>query len=277
MPAYKSRRRKYRRSYTSRKSKGGGVKKLFKLISYSVSGLLFFSIAFYLYTLTQTITKPFANASNGVNLTENVYDSKKPFTILLVSLENKENPSTKLNGFYLYHIDPTVNKSSLTKFNKDVKFKVSQDSEEVVSVENIYSSADLNNRDGLEYLIKLVKKNLAINVDAYLIYDLKSINDLEVMDILVNPQDLSSSVKYTDFLRVSKFVNYSITNILSDLSSVEILKLVSDTKSIPESNQNYHEFSNDNFSEEGFDTLWQQNTWFESHQRDRLSVTVLKV
>ena len=279
MPRVQSKRKRYTfKSSYKRKSKNlRGVKKFIRLLAISISGLFFFCIAFYLYTLTQNIKKPFANASDGVDFSEKSYDSTRPFNILAIELKNIEDRASDIVSLYIYHLDTIDSKSFLLKVPVNVNVEYPRSLEEPIPIYKFYSLGNAGNESsGVELTGGFIRNYLAINADGYIIYDKNTVAALKDLGINFNKENIPDSIKYSDFLKISKLFEISRKMILSDLTSVEIIRLVGDIKNISNTSYEYVELEDSNMNDpKEFDSYWQELSNYTEIHSERLSVTIL--
>lgn len=279
MPAPRKARKKYtyRGSYKKRSSKFKGLKKLFRLMGFSITGLVLFATAFYLYTLTENLRNPFAKASDGVDYTDKSYDSTDPFNIMIVDLENKNDPYSKISNLYIYHIDPVNNRGVVFDIPTDVDIDFLSVNDEKNNISGLYGVGNLyEDTRGIKILYNFVKGQFSILPNAYIIYDAKSKEDFKRFGIDIDINNLGDSIKYSYFLKVSNLFDFSRKDVLSDLSSIEMVKIIGDTKNITPSSYKYIKLEKHHIlNPYDFDSVWQDNTYYLDIDNERHTVTIL--
>ncbi len=278
MPVRKYRKRTYRYTtkYRRRSKKIKKIKKLVRIVTFSLLGLLLSSVSFYLYTLTINLKKPFASASNGIDFNSNFYNSSKPFNVILIHVSDTRDLHSDIKQLYLFRIEPGNKKVLLVKIPVETQTYLNKTIGNGY-VSKLYSLGNYsNNKLGVQYIVNFIKKTLAINVDAYVVYDDQAINKFKDININVSSKDLPKSIKYSYFLKIGDLFNISRQNLLSDLNSVEMFKILSDTKSVSLPNYIYKELTPKELSSpKEFDFFWQNNTENKDIFYERLLVTVL--
>lgn len=277
MPVRRVTRRSYnyRSKYKRRSKKLQAIKKVVRLFSFSITGLVLFSVAFYLYTLTQNLSKPFAYASNGADSNSVAYDSSKPFNVLFIGLDNKEDSSSQIISLYLYHLDPIENKSVLFEIPTNITVQTPIKNDDV-EISELYKIGNLMYREeGVVNVTNFVQRYFAIDVDGYIIYDKKSVEALNDLGMTITPDNLSDSIKYSYFLHVSSIFSFSRQHLLSDLNSIEAFKILSDSKNVGLS-QKFIKLNSDDVKNTGdFDNIWQKETSYSQIHKERYQVTIL--
>ncbi|HHH14146.1 MAG TPA: hypothetical protein ENJ78_00375, partial [candidate division WWE3 bacterium] len=278
MPARKYKRRtyKYTAKYKRRSKRLKRIKKVIRIFSFSIIGLVLSSIAFYLYTLTINLQKPFASASGGIDFNKTSYNSTKPFNLLLAEVSDTKDLHSDILDLYVFRIEPMNKKVVLIRIPVNTYTYLNKAIGEGY-ISKLYSLGNYSNKKlGYEYTINFLKRTLAINIDGYVFYDTEALNRFKSLNIKVNKEDLPDSIKYSYFLKISDLFNISRNNLLSDLNSMEIFKILSDTKSVSKDNYVYKELTASELSSpKEFDFFWQNNTEYTSIFSERLLVTVL--
>lgn len=277
MPAYKRRTNK---RYTNLKYKqkfkyAKRVKRLFKLFILSLTGLFLFSIAFYLYSLALILKEPFVKASGAVDFSNKNYNSVSDFNLLFVKLSDVNNTSAKVENLYLYKISPSKGFSVIASVPVDALAEGFYKNDSKIS-ELYFLGNSGDNNEGIINLKKFVLKNFAIGVDAYVVYDDKTVDKLGELGINFNKNSVSDSIPYSSFLKINKIFDILRKNIKSDLSTVELFKIITDTKNIKQQNVSYinlntPDLENYNF----FDKLWAEYNELELNVNFRNTIIIL--
>lgn len=277
MPAYKRRTNKrytslkYKQAFKRKKS----INSFFKLVGISVTGLVLFSVAFYLYTLTLILKEPFVKASGFVDFSKNSYDSNNDFSVMLVELDDIKDTASKVNKLYLYKISPKNARSIIIEI--PVNAVSAGFYTDATLVSDLYFLGNSNDESrGVTNLKKLILKNFAVSVDSYILYDGDTLKQLSDLNININRNDIPNSIRYTSFLNVSKIFEILRKHIKSDLSSVEFFKIVTDTKNLSQSEFKFISILSSDFTDTNkFDNLWLNYNNLELNLNYRNTVIVL--
>jgi hypothetical protein len=261
MPARRKYNYKYTNKYRKRNAATRRVKKVFKLTVLSVVGLLLFSVAFYLYSITLIIKRPFANASSAVDYNVESYNSTKPFNILFIELEDKEDAYSNVSSLHIYHINPLKNKGLVFEIPVNINLEYSKRLGEG-ELTKLYSMGNFGDENrGVETVTNFLEKQLAINIDGYVVYDSSLPAKLSDINISISKQGLPASIKYTTLLKIPRLFDLCRYDVFSDLSSVEALKLLTDTKVLAGGDFEFILLSKEQISNpQEFDNLWQERT-----------------
>ena len=275
MPARKRNSYRYKTKY--RRSKNlKRVKKTFKLVLVSLTGLFLFAVAFYLYSISLVVKKPFANASSGLDLNDHSYDSVISFNVLFIQLDDLSDDYSNIQNLYLLNINPTKSKLLLLKIPTDTEIELSS-TQGYGEVSKLYSMGNFaDEKRGAENVTEFIQRKLAIGVDAYVIYDKNTVNSFSDLGISVKQDELPSSLKFAYYLKIPGIFDSTRKNLKSDLSTIEALKLFGDIKSISPVDYSYYKLDSDDIKNPAkFDDKWQELTLASYLNTEREKVIVL--
>lgn len=260
MPARKRNSYRYKTKYR-RSKKLKGVKKAFKLVLLSLTGLFLFAVAFYLYSISLIVKKPFANASSSLDLNNNSYNSVVSFNILFIQLDDLNDDYSNIQNLYLLHINPTKSKLLLLKIPTDTEVELSS-TQGKGNLSKLYSMGNFaDEKRGAENVTEFIQRQLAIGVDAYAIYDENTVSSFSDLGISVEQDDLPSSLKFAYYLKLPGIFDAARQSLKSDLSTIEALKLFGDIKSISPVDYSYYKLKNEDIKNPAkFDNKWQELT-----------------
>lgn len=275
MPARKQNSYRYKTKYR-RSKKIKGLKKAFRLVLVSLTGLFLFATAFYIYSITLVIKKPFANASSDLDLNEQSYDSTVPFNILFIELDDLTDDYSSISNLYLLHINPVKSKMSLLKVptSIEVVFSSTQGKGKISKLYSMGNFAD--EKRGAENITDFIERKFAVGIDSYVIYDGTTEEKLGALGIEIAKGELPSSLKFAYYLKLPGIFDATRQNLKSDLSTLEALKLFGDIKGIGEVDYIYSVLENDDVeSPTKFDDKWQDLTQASYLNTERETVIVL--
>ncbi len=215
----------YRKSY-KRKNR---LSRLFKAFSLSLTGLVLFSAAFYIYAFSLTIFKPFVKASDGMSFSNTGYNSNTPSTFLFIKIEDVQNPNSKIENLTVYKLYASEKKSII--INIDVQANAETDSD--LKIKDLYALKNYGqNPKSTDTVCDFVKSKLAINIDYYFVYDTEFVNKLTELGIKIDSSDIPSSLGFKNVTKIPEIIKFASSHTLTNLNGIDTLKIINDTKTL---------------------------------------------
>lgn len=273
--SYKTRSSYHNLKYKRRLSSKRRTKKVFKMFVLSLTGLVLFSVAFYLYTLTLVLKEPFVKASGSTDFSAKNYNSVSEFNIAFVKLEDLKENSSKIKELYLYRINPSD--SYILNISIPVNSVVEGFSKDKSTVSDLYFLGNAGDeKRGITNIKKYIVKSLAVNVDAYVLFDETTEKSLQDIGVSFKHKDIATSIRYRSFLKINKIFDILRANVKSDLSSIEAFKIITDSKNIKADKYRVIDLTeNDLNNLPVFDDMWRSENNLDLNVNYRNSAIVL--
>lgn len=274
MPARRrTRRSSYKYNSYKRTKRYKSLKRLFRVFTLSITGFFLLAVSYYMYVLAINIQKPFAHASKGLSYSETTYNSTQPMNIVFVKINDLKAVEAEVYEIYLLHVNPSESATVLVKVPVDYTIENYKGMGEV-TLKKVYSLNSHNSSsDGLKSLFNALQTTLAVDIDGYLIFDEYTQTKLNDLEIGINSKDLPSSLRYSDYLKIKGIFDISSNSLRSDLSTLEVVRLIADIKDSA-LNYTYKELSINNLSNE-IDVIWQEYVSYETLKKERNTIIIL--